>query len=468
MESHTGGDGASSPPTGLLGQMSDMLPDPASPRDSSSPISPSLDTKTSVSDLGRTVSRTSLDQGKLVSLGNTDYHDLSPTQDCLPRIEVSPPRSPDPLADDSCHPSPELPHRTVCVAPDPDISDTEDIIPTNSLKVMGGNLGGMANQAFNPDDYRDEEGSDTATLSADDVQELDGAYGRNRNLQEVLDTVIPLSPVLDNTDTIPGTATVSSVLQTSVTLPLMLFLHGVGGSADIWRAQLSHFSLLGYTCLAPDMLGHGFSACPDSAKAYTFSRLFKDVLAIFDAFVSEDKRAVVFGHSYGCSFSVALARARPERVCTLVLVAGGGPTPLAPPPDKAPRPVMHCLLTLLRRVLECKPGSSQQKYNPRGKTLKFKPAYDVPSYVLNHMMAGQVWSEGDAGFHRRVTVPSLLVYGMRDCLVSLVEECEMERTLPKAFLELVPGAGHAVMLDTPAQFNTMTERFVKKWTGGMH
>ena len=34
-------------------------------------------------------------------------------------------------------------------------------------------------------------------------------------------------------------------------------------------------------------------------------------------------------------------------------------------------------------------------------------------------MAGQVWPEGDAGFHRRVTVPSLLVYGMRDCLVSL-------------------------------------------------
>ena len=140
--------------------------------------------------------------------------------------------------------------------------------------------------------------------------------------------------------------------------------------------------------------------------------------------------------------------------------------PLAPPPDQAPHPFTHCLLTLLRRVLECNPGSSQHKYNPQGKTLQFRQAYDVPSYVLNHVMAGQVWPEGDAGFHRRVTVPSLLVYGMRDCLVSLVEECEMERTLPKAFLELVPGAGHAVMLDAPGQLNTMTERFVKKWTCG--
>ena len=121
-------------------------------------------------------------------------------------------------------------------------------------------------------------------------------------------------------------------------------------------------------------------------------------------------------------------------------------------------------MALLRRILECKARGSHQKYNPRGKSLRFREAYDVPSYVLQHVMAGQIWPEGDAGFHRRVTVPTLLVYGMRDCLVSLVEECEMERTLPKSYLELVPGAGHAVMLDTPTILNTMTERFINKWT----
>jgi len=70
----------------------------------------------------------------------------------------------------------------VCVAPNPDVSDTDGIIPANSIKVLGGKLGGMANQAFNPNDFRDKEGCDTATLSTDDVQEIDGAYGRNRNL----------------------------------------------------------------------------------------------------------------------------------------------------------------------------------------------------------------------------------------------------------------------------------------------
>ena len=388
------------------------------------------------------------------------------------RIQVSPsppPRSPDPLADDSCHPSPEVPHRTVCASPDPDGSDPPSLVDTTNVKVMGGNLGGMANQGFSPDDddeeimEPEESTSDTETLPADEI-EVDTGYSTNGDTLDTLDSIAPLpAPAPPPTSTNPSPEGESTVTDG---LPILFFLHGVGGSADIWSNQLGHFSSLGYTCVAPDMLGHGFSACPDSAKAYTFSRLFKDILAIFDAFVPEERRAVVFGHSYGCSFSVALARTRPERICTMVLVAGGGPTPLAPPPDTPPQPGLKWVMAMLRRLLECKARGSQQKYNPRGKSLRFREAYDVPGYVFQHVMTGQVWPEGDAGFHRRVVVPTLLVYGMRDCLVSLVEECEMERTLPKAFLELVPGAGHAVMLDTPDILNTMTERFVKKWTRG--
>ena len=381
------------------------------------------------------------------------------------RADVTPPCSPDPLADDSCHPSPEVPHRTVCASPDPDSSAPVDFVAGDSLMVMGGNLGGMANQGFSPDDEEDEEddiaeSSDTETIAAD---EQDAGYARNRDLLDTLDSIAPLP---DQPTTTPATLPAAPEQSSSAdnSLPLLFFLHGVGGSADIWSNQFNHFSRLGFTCVAPDMLGHGFSACPDSSKAYTFSRLFKDVLAIFDAYVPEERRAVVFGHSYGCSFSVALARTRPERVTTLILVAGGGPTPLAPPPNSQTKTGAKWVMALLRRILECKARGSHQKYNPRGKSLRFREAYDVPSYVLQHVMAGQIWPEGDAGFHRRVTVPTLLVYGMRDCLVSLVEECEMERTLPKSYLELVPGAGHAVMLDTPTILNTMTERFINKWT----
>lgn len=51
----------------------------------------------------------------------------------------------------------------------------------------------------------------------------------------------------------------------------------------------------------------------------------------------------------------------------------------------------------------------------------------LPSYVQRHLAVGQSWPEGDVAFHRKISVPTLLVHGLKDRFVSLVEMCEMER-----------------------------------------
>ena len=38
-------------------------------------------------------------------------------------------------------------------------------------------------------------------------------------------------------------------------LPALFFIHGVGGSANIWSNQLSYFADLGHEVIAPDLLG---------------------------------------------------------------------------------------------------------------------------------------------------------------------------------------------------------------------
>ena len=49
---------------------------------------------------------------------------------------------------------------------------------------------------------------------------------------------------------------------------------------------------------------------------------------------------------------------------------------------------------------------------------------------------------------------------MKDPLVSLVEMCEMERTIPKAYLELIPMAGHMLMQDQFEELNIMLRKFI--------
>ena len=52
---------------------------------------------------------------------------------------------------------------------------------------------------------------------------------------------------------------------------------------------------------------------------------------------------------------------------------------------------------------------------------------------------------------------------MKDPLVSLVEMCEMERTIPKAYLELIPLAGHMLMQDQPEELNVMLKKFITRY-----
>ena len=52
-------------------------------------------------------------------------------------------------------------------------------------------------------------------------------------------------------------------------------------------------------------------------------------------------------------------------------------------------------------------------------------AFTVTSYVLKHTMNGQQWAEGNAEYHEWISVPTLLLHGRQDRLISLAEAEDM-------------------------------------------
>ena len=108
----------------------------------------------------------------------------------------------------------------------------------------------------------------------------------------------------------------------------VFFFHGVGGSAEIWRKQMTFFHIRGYRTVAPDLLGHGESSKPYRTSAYSFNNLGRDMLKIYDLF--QGKRNILVGHSYGASFATLIATERTSSVAKVILVSGGPPTSLKP------------------------------------------------------------------------------------------------------------------------------------------
>lgn len=240
---------------------------------------------------------------------------------------------------------------------------------------------------------------------------------------------------------------------------VLFFIHGVGGSASIWDEQINYFTRQGYEVVAPDLLGHGFSDAPRNNSEYEFVQLAEDMLAVFDKY--HKKKNVLVGHSYGSSFCTVISKQRGHLISKLILISGGGPIPLQPQSCHLfGMPV--CLLGCLQPCLLC--TFRRMAFHPRTPKEVYRKSrpFKVPSYVLRATMNGQNWMEGDEEYHKDLMVPVLLVYGLLDKFVNLDEEEWMEETIFGSKLELVPDAGHMVMLECPARLNELITSFLHR------
>ncbi|XP_056459511.1 protein ABHD8-like [Gadus chalcogrammus] len=239
----------------------------------------------------------------------------------------------------------------------------------------------------------------------------------------------------------------------------LFFLHGVGGSLDIWGSQLDFFSQLGYEVIAPDLAGHGASSAPQIAAAYTFYALAEDMRVLFKRYAR--KRNVLIGHSYGVSFCTFLAHEYPEQVHKVVMINGGGPTALEPSLCSIfnlPTCVLHCLSPILAWSF-LKAGFAQQGSRER-QLLKENNAFNVSSFVLRATMSGQYWPEGDEAYHAELVVPVLLVHGMCDKFVPVEEDQRMAEILLLAFLKVLDNGSHMIMMECPEAVNTLLHEFL--------
>ncbi|KAJ8374688.1 hypothetical protein SKAU_G00052680 [Synaphobranchus kaupii] len=238
----------------------------------------------------------------------------------------------------------------------------------------------------------------------------------------------------------------------------LFFVHGVGGSLDIWASQLEFFSCLGYEVIAPDLAGHGASSAPQIAAAYTFYALAEDMRAIFKRYAR--RRNILIGHSYGVSFCTFLAHEYPEQVHKVVMINGGGPTALEPSLCSIfnlPTCVLHCLSPCLAWSF-LKAGFARQGAKEK-QLLKEGNAFNVSSFVLRAMMSGQYWPEGDEVYHAELTVPILLVHGMHDKFVPIEEDQHMAEILLLAFLKVIDEGSHMVMMECPETVNTLLHEY---------
>ena len=156
------------------------------------------------------------------------------------------------------------------------------------------------------------------------------------------------------------------------------------------------------------------------------------------------ERADLVGHSFGAMVCLAVAAADPARVRRLVLIA---------PPVRTASPRMAGnVLPVVRTLLRLPPAAAL--------TVVSDFATRSPAALLR--AAGEILAlDGDPGIGAEPPVRTMVMWGARDALVPIGGAAWVSRTLPRAEIAVIPGAGHVPMLDRPDEVNGALRDFLR-------
>ncbi|MEW6603604.1 MAG: alpha/beta fold hydrolase [Thermoproteota archaeon] len=237
----------------------------------------------------------------------------------------------------------------------------------------------------------------------------------------------------------------------------VLFIHGLGSSADRWLDIPDALSLLGLHSVAIDLPGFGLSDKPEID--YTIGR-FVEVVAGFIRKTGM-QRANIVGHSLGGYIAAQLAAEHADLVDRLVLIDTSGmldgPTPLLTqylevamnPEKKAVRAVLEQLAADPIRIPEVLVDGFIYRMHQAGAKHAFKSAYE-----------NSVNTQIGTDRLKRIGAPTLIIWGRRDNLIPLDHFRTFQESIAGSKVVIVEDAGHAPFAEKPAIAGELLHKFL--------
>lgn len=289
--------------------------------------------------------------------------------------------------------------------------------------------------------------------------------------------------------------------------PLVVLCHGFPELWSSWRHQLSALAAAGYRVIAPDQRGYGDTDAPAAVEDYDIVHLTDDLVGLLDAIGEE--RATFVGHDWGAMVVWSLALRHPDRVRAVV----GMSVPATPRGPMPPTQLMRQLFgdTFFYMLYFQQPGVADAELgadptkslrafmytisgdSPQG-AWKILPAagngildsltdIDTPPAWLPEAELQAVastfahtgftgglnwyrnvdrnWESSEAWADRKIEMPSMFVAGERDPVLLMAPPSMMDGLVTDLRESvLLPGAGHWVQQERPAEVNEALLRFL--------
>jgi pimeloyl-ACP methyl ester carboxylesterase len=241
----------------------------------------------------------------------------------------------------------------------------------------------------------------------------------------------------------------------------VVFIHGIGGSARIWAAQIRSFAAAGFAPVAVDLPGYGGRP---PVEVLDFEGLAEDIEAAIAARGLE--RPALVGHSMGGMVVQAMLRRRPDAHRAAVLACTSPAFGNADGdfqrrfvadrigPLDAGKTMADLAPDLVARMV----GPAAE---PAGKAYAVEVMSAAPPATYRAAVRCLVTFDERANL-ARIGVPVLCLAGEADQTAPAQVMERMAARIPGARFTSLPGAGHLPNLETPAAFDAAILDFLRQ------
>jgi len=220
----------------------------------------------------------------------------------------------------------------------------------------------------------------------------------------------------------------------------ILILHGWGSSVERWAKVQDMLATKGFQVIVLDLPGFGKTPAPGAVwgvQEYAqFVNEFAENLGL--------QKFVLVGHSFGGQIAVQFAATHPEKTEKLVLVAAAA---IRHEPGKK------------AKVLAAIAGVTPKPVKKVVSSAFMRSDYARAQGIMKDIMKKVIQQDLTLEFGK-IFVPALIVWGDKDTSTPVQDAHVIQKLIPNAKLEILPGVGHRVNFEAPEKLADSIANFV--------
>ena len=240
----------------------------------------------------------------------------------------------------------------------------------------------------------------------------------------------------------------------------IVFVRGSGLTHVTWVLQTRYFAFHGYSVLAIDLPGHGYSEGPALETIEEQGKWISDVIDAMDM-----KEASLVGHSQGCLVVLECASQFPEKIRSIGLMGGAGAIPMNP--------------ELLELAENGDPKAVELMMDWAHGPAGHFGGHPVPG--LHHMnLGGSIVINGSVknalgvdfracdnyknGFEaaKKIKCPAINILGDRDRMCPVKAGKKLAENIENSEVEIIENCGHMILLEEAGQSLEILKKFIRK------